>query len=200
MPVQRVVRAVPILALGLAAALLIMLAGETRALRKRYTELSRQASSARPGIYVPTFTSQTLEGREVRLGQADSAEYQVLFLFTTTCPYCKASLPAWKEIATAVNGYPTVEVYGISLDSLSLARAYAAEHGLEFPIVTFPERKLAPLYRVRAVPLILVLEAEGRVIYARESALESRAATDSVLAAIRIAGKAEPAADSTGAK
>jgi hypothetical protein len=50
-----------------------------------------------------------------------------------------------------------------------------------FPFVRFPGRNLAALYRSGIVPQLLIVDREGRVIYARRGVLESPAAADTVL-------------------
>jgi peroxiredoxin len=65
----------------------------------------------------------------------------------------------------------TVDVVGISLDSADATRRYGEAQGLTFPLVTVPARKLKQLYRARAVPQTLVLDEEGRVLFARTGLL-----------------------------
>ena len=79
----------------------------------------------------------------------------------------------------------TVDVVGISLDSAEATKRYGEAQGLSFPLVTFPSRKLKQLYRARAVPQTLVLDEEGRVLYARTGLLEPTATLDSVYRALQ---------------
>jgi hypothetical protein len=51
---------------------------------------------------------------------------------------------------------------------------------MPYAVLLFPERKLQRLYRVAAVPQTLVLNADGRVLYARTGLLDSAAVLDSV--------------------
>ena len=70
----------------------------------------------------------------------------------------------------------------MALDSADTARAYAAAHGLRFPVIAALAPRLVGLYRVSSVPLILVVNEQGRMTYARLGVLDS-AAVDSVVAA-----------------
>ena len=162
-------------ALAAAVALVAVLGMQRRAQDERYDALRRDTSLPRGGMFVPTFTTQAADGSDVTIGERPDGGKQVLFLFTTTCPYCKASLPAVRELATAAAAEPPpgAAMYGIVLDSLTLAADYAAANDLSFPIVEFPARKLRHLYRARSVPTLLVLNAEGRVLFDRTGALES---------------------------
>jgi peroxiredoxin len=110
-----------------------------------------------------------------------------VFVLTTTCPYCRQTLTVWSRLADSarhLDGW-TVDVVGISLDSAEATARYGAAQKLAFPLVTFPARKLKQLYRARAVPQTLVLDEEGRVLYARTGLLEPAAVVDSVYRALQ---------------
>ena len=77
----------------------------------------------------------------------------------------------------------SVALVAISLDSVESTREYAIEHGLSSPVITFPDSKYNRLYRARSVPQIVVVEADGRVSYARRGVLADPAAIDSVMVA-----------------
>ena len=72
-------------------------------------------------------------------------------------------------------------MYGVALDSARAARSYAAEHALRFPVIAEPALRLVGLYRVSSVPLILVLNEQGRMAYTRLGVLDAPAAVDSVV-------------------
>ncbi|MFQ5688895.1 MAG: peroxiredoxin family protein [Gemmatimonadota bacterium] len=179
---HRRARLLPHVALAVAAVLVVLLARRDLVRQREYTRLLRRAMNPHPGLFVPTFTARTLEGDTITLGHPGPGRAQLLFFFTTTCPYCRASIPAVRRIAAAqVRG----RVVAISLDSLLATRAYAREHALHYPVVPLPERKLADLYRVRRVPLVLVIGEGDEVVYARAGILEGPEAVDSVLEALR---------------
>ena len=187
---------IPILVASLIAACLLMVAlgRRTDQLRERVVELTRRNRVPRAGLFTPTFTTSTLDGEPVTIGERSDKGRQVLLFFTTTCPYCRASLPIWRELAesTATWSDPKVEVFGIALDSAHRAREYALREQLTFPILTFPSRKLRYLYRATSVPAALVLDHEGRIVYARLGAMTDRLALDSILDAARWRPPARP--------
>lgn len=183
-------RTLPLLALALAAALLVALSVENRELRSQYSELFRQSVDPHPGLPVPIFSARTVEGAEVVVGAPGEDVRQLLFFFTTTCRYCQASLPALKRIASALEEDSGAELYGVALDSLPLVRHYVEEYELNFPVAVLRDRRTAALYRIRAVPQLIAVGGDGRVIYSRTGVLEDAAATDSVIAAVRSAGMA----------
>ena len=172
-------------ALVLAIGIVVLLARAHQKLETRYERLAERSAWLHPGSYVLPVPAVSLTGDTITLGAPPAGVRQVLLVFTTTCPYCRASLPAWQSLAaradsaTALGGVAP-RVIGLSLDSLDATVAYAREHGLRFPIAQFPTRRDQALYRARSVPLILVINEENRVAYSRMGVLTSPAALDSV--------------------
>lgn len=184
---ERIRRLLPTLGLLAATALVVVLSLKVRSLNERYSRLYERATRPYAGMFVPTFQASTLTGEPATVGKSDGKGRQVLFVFTTTCPYCKASLPAWRELAARFDTMrsPRVRVYGISLDSTGVTRRYVEQNRLPFPVVEFPEKKLAAIYRAQAVPVTAVLDEEGRMVYSHLGELSSRTDIDSVLTMVR---------------
>ncbi len=171
-------------ALLIAAILIVVLALQNRSLQNRYVELQERSAWPHPGLFVPPFTARAVhDSTEVLVGESVEGQRQLLLFFTTTCQYCRASLPAWKKLGKMLDGDSTVALVAISLDSVHVTREYAIEHGLSSPVITFPDSKYRRLYRARSVPQIVVLETDGQVSYARRGVLADPAAIDSVMAA-----------------
>ena len=180
----RYLRELLVLALiGVAAAAGTYLVRQNRTLAEENRLLARRAAEPRPGLFVPAVQAATLDGDSVVLGEPGRC--QLLFFFNHTCPYCRASVPAWNAIARRLDR-AAVELYGVALDSASVAEAYAAEQGFRFPVIAKPEPRVVALYRVSRVPLVLLLNQDGRMAYARLGVLESPAAIDSVVVATRV--------------
>ena len=179
-----------VMAFGLIAvsALCIALATEFRDLSRSYDVLRQRSGLPHAGYFMPTFSARTMAGDSVQIGATSGVRHrQLVFVLTTTCPYCRQTLPIWAALADSVrrlSGW-TVDVVGISLDSVDVTRTYGETHGVAYPLVTFPSRKLKQLYRARAVPQTLVLDEEGRVLYARTGLLEPAATLDSVYRALQ---------------
>ena len=204
---DRIRQLLPTLGLVAAAALVVVLSLKLRDLRERYSRLYDRATYPYAGMFVPTFQASTLAGEPVTVGGSpvSAKERQVLFVFTTRCQYCKASLPAWRELAARLDTMrsPRVRVYGISLDSTEVTRKYVAQNRLPFPVVEFPEKKLAAIYRTQAVPVTVVLDEDGRMLHSHLGQISDRKSIDSVLAMVRWqppAPKAAPARARTAAR
>ena len=181
---DRLTRNLPYAALVIAAALVVVLGKQKRDLITKYDELQvkyRQAlTEPVRNSFLPAFQTATLDGRPATIGSLPAEGKQVLLVYTTTCRFCKASLPAWKKLAAVAETLSTVraQVYGVSLDSAGITRTYAANHRLPYPTVTFPNEKLVSMYRAGSVPLTLVLDEEGRTVYSRLGELSAPAAVD----------------------
>lgn len=174
-------------ALAAASALVILLARRQTDLSREYGLLRTKATLPFRGYAMPTFRTKTLTGDSLTVAElSDTVSRQLVFVFTTTCPFCKATLPIWAGLADSSQrlGRP-VRIVALSLDSVAETSRYAAEHSLRYPVATFPTWKLAQLFRARAVPQTLVLDHDGQVIYAHTGRLQPGSALDSVYAALR---------------
>lgn len=170
-------------ALVLALILVVLLGRRLDALGEEYSRVRRLASRLHAGSVVPAFRAATVNGDSVTIGEAPGPDTrQVLFVLTTTCPYCKASLPVWARLADSLSRLPnrSIQVVAISLDSLETTRRYVEEHALPYPVVTFPTPKLRRLYRAGTVPETLVLDKDGRVLHAHAGLLDQPAVLDSI--------------------
>jgi len=173
-----------LVALAAATVLVVVLALQKRELSERVEGLTTRVRDPYPGLYVPAVTLPSLSGDSVSLGQTKPGHVQVLFVFSTTCEFCKESLPGWKRIAGELAGNSQITVVGISLDSVPATRRYVTEHGIELPVVSFTDRKLRALYRAWITPQTLIVDAEGRVSYARIGAVSDEMAIDSIIEAV----------------
>jgi peroxiredoxin len=172
-------------ALVLAIGIVVQLARAHRDLEARYQRLAERSAWLHPGSYVPPVPASFLTGDTITFGAPPSGTRQVLLVFTTTCPYCQASLPAWQLLADRADsirslGVSPPRVVGLSLDSIAATAAYVREHGLRFPVAQFESRRDQALYRTRSVPLILVIDSDNRVVYSRMGVLTTSTGVDSV--------------------
>ena len=159
-------RMTPLVALTVAAALLVAVSVDPH-----------------PGLVVPIVHARALDGEELLIGAPPEGERQVLYFFTTTCPYCLESIGEIQRLAGAVAADPASALYGVAMDTLPAVRSYVEEHQLGFPVVV-ADRRTAALYRVRQVPQLTVVGNDGRISYTRQGVLGDPAAVDSVLAAL----------------
>src|SRR5260370_19395656 len=118
MVTARLLRLLPSTALVTCAAIVVVLAQKNRSLAQAYRDLRQRAMLPYAGYEVPAFTTTTLAGARGTIGQTNRPEgRQGLFILTTTCPYCRAALPVWKQIAEPPRrvAAPPIPAYALSL-------------------------------------------------------------------------------------
>jgi len=164
-----------------------LMAWELRALREVRRELAEMRMFPVVSQMVPTERMPTLRGDTVVLGSTTPGRAQVVFALTTSCQYCLASLPEWSRTAERIRAQygDAVDVYWLSLSDRDSTTAYAAAHGLSPKAVLLrPHAKMAPTYRIKGGPLVLVYDATGRLAYRRPYQMVTTASGDSVVAAV----------------
>ncbi len=164
---------------------LVVLSSKHRKLREDFLEHRRADGRAAVGMFVPMFTAKTTDGADRTIGSPATGGSQILLYLTSTCPYCKVTLPYWKQLPQrlAARSALKTELIGVTTDSVSTAAGYAQANALPFVLVPFPDRKLEAMYRAFSTPQTVVIDSTGRVIYARHGVIGTVAAIDSVIAA-----------------
>ena len=77
------------------------------------------------------------------------------------------------------------QLFAVGLDSSAAVRRFADSVGFGKSILLLPSPRLALLYRVRAVPQVMVLDSAGRTVYARAGALTGAGVVDSIVSAAK---------------
>lgn len=170
-------------AIVLLAAGVLYLSWQNHRLSERVVALERRVNWPVPGTLLPPGQLATLSGDSVRVGAA-SERRSVLFFLETTCEYCRQTLPRWEEIARRLGraSRADLQVLGLSIDPERQTRAYVEENRLSFPVAVLPGDEWVQLYRVAGVPLTVVTDTAGQVVYMRRGLLSTRTAVDSVVA------------------
>jgi hypothetical protein len=144
----------------------VMLAVEVVILVRQNKELKQGPTSVQPesvkvGDYfslsgiLPLNSDAPLDSMSAR---------QVIFVFTTRCPFCKETLPFWKEIVHRVAKAQDVSLIGICLDELALTKAYVEEQQVTFPVfVAVDKESLVQINKLHGVPQTIVRTTGGRV-------------------------------------
>lgn len=166
--------------LGVALVIIALLAWQHHRLREQYVRLEARLQAPPVGSHVPVLRAPSLAGDTLAVGAPDGNSRQLIVLFDTSCPHCRSTLPAWNELARHFENSDRISVMGIATDTRSAAAAYRDEHGLRFPVTTLPSRRYESLLRLNAVPLTLVVDSAGTVLYRRVGAITDSSAIDSV--------------------
>ena len=144
---DRLARVLPLVALGVAAALLLVLALQNRTLRAQAEKLCERATEPYVGLVVPSFHALPLAGDSVTIGEAAAGELQLLFVFSTSGAETPGAVPAWSAMLEKLDASSAAEVavYGISLEPEPETRGYVADQDLPFPVLRFPLSERASL-------------------------------------------------------
>lgn len=160
----------------LLAALVIILSWQNRQLRQINEQMATQLQQTRldahgpaPGSRPDLQTLRTTQQTHVDIGGAHATP-QILYFFSTACRYCLASLPQLQQIAAARG---SSELVGVGLPPYAQLADYAGTHALQFPIAIDSEGKVARLYRASLTPMVVVLAADGSVVYKHVGLLDA---------------------------
>jgi peroxiredoxin len=164
--------------------LIVTLALEIRRLRPYITELNRRRAFPFAGQWVPAARVAGLVGDSVTIGESRAGRNQVLIFFNVVCPFCEQTLPAWKQLSDRLmRDSGSVEVYWISGSSPDSTAEYVRRHGVTARVVLAPDRKTMRIYRVRGVPMTLVLSPDGAITHVRPAVMTAQVGIDSIVAA-----------------
>ena len=86
-------------AAAVGAVLSVVFAIQLNATKDERNQLFRELRMPTVGAAVPTVAAQTLDRNSVALGSPAAKSTQVLFFFSTTCPYCIESIDAVHVLA-----------------------------------------------------------------------------------------------------
>lgn len=146
-----------LVAVGVVGFVMYGLVEENRELKARIAQLqatpvagSLVAGAELPEARVMAPGSEAADLREV------VGEGGVVAFLTTTCPYCRATLPTWSRLAEQASASGHVFV-AVSLDSPEATRAYVEETGIEFPVLVPATTADAAAIDVVTVPYTVVV-------------------------------------------
>lgn len=170
----------------IASALIVVLAWQNRGLRADREWFSDRSHYAYPGMYVPEIPVTSLQGTKIALG-SPARDFQVLFFFNETCPHCRTSAPAVSALAPVLRDTfaDRVALIGICECGEAEARRYGEAQRFDFPLASLRDRRSLMLFRAQSVPLLLVIDREGRVRHAVQGTFSTEAQHEALLAALR---------------
>ncbi len=132
--------------------------------QNRYiSELVEHEKDLAVGDKAYMFSATDLTGQQIDTKAANV----VLIFFSTNCESCVKTIGSWKKL---YEDYSTkgIKVIGISADPLERTEQFVKKYGLPFSILSDAERTIAWKYRVRYVPLIVLVNHEGKILFYRK--------------------------------
>lgn len=113
------------------------------------------------GQRAPDFTAPRMDGTALQLHDY-RGKPTVLVFWASWCGPCLKEAP---EVVRVAKSYgDRVNLVGINAgESVDVARRAAPQLGITWPVVLDPKGTIQAQYQVTGIPLVLVLDAEGRV-------------------------------------
>lgn len=128
--------------------------------------LGAQDAGIAVGASAPGAAVEQLDGTAINLSQYLGKQPALIEFWATWCPNCKALEP---QIEAAVKKYGTKMKFvavAVSVNqSVARVKAYKEKHGITSDIVWDGKGYAADAYEVPATSYIVVVNAQGKVVY-----------------------------------
>ncbi len=124
------------------------------------------------GQLAPSFQALGLDGRTVGLEELAGRPALVVF-WATWCGACMQEAPRIEELSRSYGDRVGLLAINMGEDPRQVQATLQAR-GLGWPVALDMDRALAGRFRVSSIPLVLVLDAQGRIRY-RGNGLPRRA-------------------------
>ena len=114
------------------------------------------------GNVAPDFTLQDLSGKDIKLSDY-KGKVVLLDFWATWCPPCRASIPGLEKIHKAYKDKGLV-ILAVSLDQgdWDSVKSFTTDYGITYIVLRGTE-DVSEKYQVRTIPMLLVLDKEGRI-------------------------------------
>jgi thiol-disulfide isomerase/thioredoxin len=113
---------------------------------------------------IPDFELPDLQGKKVKFSQVVQGKPFVLKFGATWCGWCQRQTPILKKIAEKYGDKaPVIEVD--IRETKSKVRKNAERHRINYPVLLDLDGSVARAYRIRGIPVVIVGDRQGRVVY-----------------------------------
>jgi peroxiredoxin len=111
------------------------------------------------------FKLSTVDGKEIELGTFAKDKVTLLVFGTTWCPSCRHEIPILKEYYSEFKD-DGLNVLGIDIqESVKKVKSLIEKHQITYPVVLDSNADVASLYKVVGIPLNVILDKNGVIIY-----------------------------------
>lgn len=155
------------------------------------------AVGMRRGQLAPNFEATDLTGKRVKLSDLRGNVVLVNF-YASWCTACKKELPAFQRVwqKHRDQGF---EILGVNNgESKSTATDYLRENGAQFNAVIDPDQTIVDQYKVRGMPVSVLVDRDGLVLDYNAGELAESDADRLISAALAKGGGALPAVTPVG--
>ena len=126
------------------------------------------------GYQAPSFTLQSISGREIKLAQFRGRPVMLNF-FASWCPPCQAEAPDLVKMYDRYQG--KIIFLGIDMtetDSPAAVSAFMKKVGMTYPVLLDGMGKVARQYDVISIPTSFFINAQGKIVQRVEGAMNQQ--------------------------
>ncbi len=119
------------------------------------------------GSSAPDFSLPTLENPAVQITLSElNRETPVLLVFWATwCPNCVEEIPALNELQSKYSG-KGLKILAVNLEeSRKTVEEFVKKQPISYPVVLDERGKTSNLYNLSGIPIAVLLEKGGKVLY-----------------------------------
>ena len=117
------------------------------------------------GKKAASFTLLTLDGKEIGLDSFAKDKVTLLVFGATWCPSCRHEIPLLKEFYTELKD-KGLNVLSIDIqESAKKVKSLVDKKKINYPVVLDSKADVARLYKVIGIPLNIVLDKNGVIVY-----------------------------------
>jgi len=109
----------------------------------------------------PDFELKTLEGEKIHL--ADLKQPVLLSFWASWCGPCRRELPSIDRLNREFGG-KGILILGVNDEGKGTAQRFLTKEGLSLTTLDDSSLKLHRLYRVRSIPSVFLIDAQGKVV------------------------------------
>ena len=117
------------------------------------------------GQKAATFELLTLDDKKLELESFRKGKVVLMVFSATWCPACRHEIPLLKEYYGEFKD-SGLEVLNIDIqESKKKVGSFVEKNGINYPVVLDATAKVASLYKVRGIPLNIILDKNGVIKY-----------------------------------
>lgn len=160
------------IALAIACGLVAVLGYQNRQWQQLQDQAFYRSLRPQPGTWLPRLEMMDVEGRSVTVA---GSEAQLIYFFQPGCPVCERSNAAVTALQQTLRqpGTTAPPMIGMGSGDAPALRRYAQRNAFDFPVVKLAG-KSQHLLGAKQVPLLVLVDDDGRVLYSHVGLITNR--------------------------